>query len=72
MDIESLFIALLVVVVLALGYKLLRRRATHKDKDSAPEHFFGGVGEETIMTERGSPSELPSPREQPPAGQPRA
>ena len=71
MDIESLLIALLVAVLLVLGYWLLRRRGAHKD--SAPEHFFGGVGEETVLTEmRGSPSELPSPREQPPAGQPRA
>lgn len=69
MDIESLFIALLLILVLALGYRALRRRAA---KPSAPEHFFGGMGEETVLTEtRGSPSELPSPREQPPAGQPR-
>ena len=66
MDIESVFIALLLVVVLALAYRMLRRRAT---KSSAPEHFFGGVGEETMLETRGSPSELPSPREQPPAGQ---
>lgn len=71
-DIESLFIALLVVAVLALGYRLLRHRAAAKG--SAPEHFFGGVGEETVMAEtRGSPSELPSPREhQPSAGQRRS
>lgn len=70
MDIESILIALLVVGLLALGYGLLRRRAA---KGSAPEHFFGGVGEETVLTEmRGSPSELPAPREKPPAGQTRA
>jgi hypothetical protein len=68
-DIESLLIALVLIVVLALGYRALRRHA----KPSAPEHFFGGVGEETVLTEtRGSPSELPPPREQHPAGQPRA
>lgn len=69
MDIESLLIALVLILVVALGYRLLRR---HAAKPSAPEHFFGGVGEETVMTERGSPSELPSPRKHPPAGQPRA
>lgn len=67
MEVESVLIALGLVVVLGIGYKLLRRRAAAKD--SASEQFFGGAGEETVLTEmRGNPpSELP-PVERPEPG----
>lgn len=57
MDIESVLIAAFLIAVLGVGYKLLRRRAP--DKPNAPEHFFGGAGDETVLPEsRLSPSEM--------------
>ena len=47
MDTESLIIALLAIAAAGIGYHLLRRR---KDaRGSAPEHFFGGLDEETAL-----------------------
>ena len=57
LDIESVLIAAFLIAVLGAGYKLLRRRAP--DKPTAPEHFFGGAGDETVLPEsRLSPSEM--------------
>lgn len=57
LDIESVLIAAFLIAVLGVGYKLLRKRAP--DKPTAPEHFFGGAGDETVLPEsRLSPSEM--------------
>lgn len=58
LDIESVLIAAFLIAVLGVGYKMLRRRAP-EDKPTAPEHFFGGAGDETVLPEsRISPSEM--------------
>jgi hypothetical protein len=69
METFSLLLALALVVVLGIGYKLLRRRG--EPRGSAPEQFFG-VGDETVLTEMRShsPSELPPPADRPEPGQP--
>lgn len=66
-DIESILLSVGLAVVVAGVYRLMRRRSDAAD--SAPQHFFGAGGDDTMMAETRTPaSELPS--RQPPGPKP--
>ena len=54
MEVESLFIALVLVAGVIVAYWGLRRRGSG---ESSPEHFFGGMDEETHLAETRSPAD---------------
>ena len=54
MEVESLFIALVLVAGVVVAYRAMRR---HRAGESAPEHFFGGVDEETHLAETRNPAD---------------
>ena len=55
MEFESLFIAVVLVAGLVVAYRSLRR--TDRRSHSAPEHFFGGLDEDTHLADPRNPAD---------------